>query len=73
MLFLPIPSNHGVWSRFNFQLRLAHILDAFQAELVSKRYSYARPGIEKTPFGTRDMSVNDPFGNRLTFTSAVST
>ncbi len=25
MLFLPIPSNHGVWSRFNFQLRLAHI------------------------------------------------
>ncbi len=26
MLFLPIPSNHGVWSRFNFQLRLAHIL-----------------------------------------------
>ena len=24
MLFLPIPSNHRVWSRFNFQLRLAH-------------------------------------------------
>ena len=24
MLFLPMPSNHGVWSRFNFQLRLAH-------------------------------------------------
>ena len=27
MLFLPIPSNHRVWSRFNFQLRLAHFLD----------------------------------------------
>ena len=25
MLFLPIPSNHRVWSRFNFQLRVAHI------------------------------------------------
>ena len=28
MLFLPIPSNHRVWSRFNFQLRLAHSLTA---------------------------------------------
>ena len=28
MLFLPIPSNHRVWSRFNFQLRLAHFLNA---------------------------------------------
>ena len=35
MLFLPIPSNHRVWSRFNFQLRLAHFRDAcapFQVE-----------------------------------------
>jgi hypothetical protein len=23
------------------------------------------------PWGTRDMSVADPFGNRLTFTSAI--
>ncbi len=30
MLFLPIPSNHGVWSRFNFQLRLAHIRVGFK-------------------------------------------
>ena len=30
MLFLPIPSNHRVWSRFNFQLRLAHFLYVFQ-------------------------------------------
>ena len=48
-------------------------LDAFQAELISKQFKYARPGIEAMPWGTRDMSVNDPFGNRLTFTSGVST
>ena len=36
MLFLPIPSNHRVWSRFNFQLRLAH----FQISMSAK----AQPG-----------------------------
>jgi uncharacterized glyoxalase superfamily protein PhnB len=25
------------------------------------------------PWGTRDFTVTDPFGNRLTFTSAIST
>ena len=48
-------------------------LDSFHAELISKHYKYARPGIEHTPWGTRDMCVSDPFGNRLTFTTAVST
>lgn len=43
-------------------------LDAFQVELAAKRYRYARPAIEEMPWGTRDLSVRDPFGNRLTFT-----
>ena len=47
-------------------------LDAFHAELTAKHYAYARPGIEQMPWGTRDMSIHDPFGNRLTFTSAIS-
>ena len=47
-------------------------LEAFHAELALEQYKYARPGIEKTPWGTKDMSVTDPFGNRLTFTTAVS-
>jgi uncharacterized glyoxalase superfamily protein PhnB len=48
-------------------------LEAFQKELIAKDYKYARPGIEVMPWGSRDMSVTDPFGNRLTFTNAVST
>ena len=48
-------------------------LEAFQEELASKHYKNARPGIEKMPWGSNDMSVSDPFGNRLTFTSAIST
>ena len=54
------------------RIQLADI-DAYHAELTAKQYGYARPGIEATPWGTRDMSVKDPFGNRLTFTTAIST
>ena len=48
-------------------------IDALHAELANKNYAYARPGIDAMPWGTRDMSVKDPFGNRLTFTTAIST
>lgn len=48
-------------------------IEAFHAELSAKHYGNARPGIHDTPWGSRDVSVTDPFGNRLTFTNAVST
>lgn len=48
-------------------------IDVLHAELANKNYGYARPAIEATPWGTRDLSVKDPFGNRLTFTTAIST
>lgn len=41
-------------------------LDGFHKTLEAKRYRYYRPGIVDQPWG-RDMSVQDPFGNRLTF------
>jgi uncharacterized glyoxalase superfamily protein PhnB len=47
-------------------------LEAFHAQLIARNYKFARPGIEDMPWGTRDMSVKDPFGNRLTFTNAIS-
>ncbi|OWQ45349.1 glyoxalase/bleomycin resistance/extradiol dioxygenase family protein [Roseateles noduli] len=48
-------------------------IDAFHAELIARRYGNARPGLEETPWGSKDVSVTDPFGNRLTFTNAIST
>lgn len=48
-------------------------LETLQRELIAKPYRYARPEIEETPWGSRDMSVHDPFGNRLTFTNSVGT
>lgn len=47
-------------------------IESLHAELTAKHYKYARPGIEEMPWGTRDMSVRDPFGNRLTFTAPVA-
>ena len=47
-------------------------LDALHAELSAKAYRHVRPGIERMPWGRRDMSIRDPFGNRLVFTTAVS-
>lgn len=48
-------------------------VDALHAELAAKHYGYARPGIDDTPWGSREMAIKDPFGNRLVFTGAVST
>jgi uncharacterized glyoxalase superfamily protein PhnB len=48
-------------------------LEAFQKQLAAKGYKYAAPDIEEMPWGSKHMSVRDPFGNRLTFTSAIST
>ncbi|MGX9142780.1 glyoxalase superfamily protein [Mesorhizobium sp. 128a] len=40
---------------------------ALHRELIGKKYRYARPGLETTPWETREVSVGDPFGNRLHF------
>lgn len=45
---------------------------AFHAELQSKNYRWLNPGIEDQPWGSREVSVKDPFGNRLTFFQDVS-
>jgi catechol 2,3-dioxygenase-like lactoylglutathione lyase family enzyme len=42
-------------------------LDDLHAELLAKQYRNSRPGIQPQPWG-RDMTIADPFGNRLIFT-----
>ena len=42
-------------------------IDALYAGLTARHYGYARPEIEDTPWGSRELSIKDPFGNRLTF------
>ena len=44
-------------------------IEALQQELIGKQYSYMRPGLHVTPWNTREMTVHDPFGNRITFSA----
>lgn len=44
---------------------------AYAAELRAKKYGFARPSVQRQPFGMDDMSVADPFGNRLIFCTPV--
>lgn len=37
------------------------------AALNAKKYRHARPHYQHMEWGTTDMTINDPFGNRLTF------
>ena len=48
-------------------------IEKYHEHLISKQYKYARPDIQEMPWGSKDMSIRDPFGNKLTFTNAVST
>jgi hypothetical protein len=43
-----------------------HGLDELHAELKAKTYRHARPSVVQQPWG-RDISITDPFGNRLIF------
>jgi catechol 2,3-dioxygenase-like lactoylglutathione lyase family enzyme len=42
-------------------------IDAYRAELIGKRYSYSKPGIQEDGPGGRMLEVPDPFGNRIRF------
>ena len=48
-------------------------IDTYQKELMEKKYQNSQPRIQEMPWGSRDMSITDPFGNKLVFTNAIST
>lgn len=42
-------------------------ISSLHRELTGKDYRFAKPGLCETPWKTREISVTDPFGNRLHF------
>ncbi|MCV3207636.1 VOC family protein [Mesorhizobium sp. YC-39] len=50
----------------NVRIEVADIA-GLHRELTTRNYRFARPGLEETPWKTREITVGDPFGNRLTF------
>ena len=48
-------------------------VNAYSAALAAKAYKYAKPGAgERTPWGSVEVTLDDPFGNKLTFWEEVS-
>ncbi|AGL82581.1 catechol 2,3-dioxygenase-like lactoylglutathione lyase family enzyme [Pseudomonas protegens] len=47
-------------------------LETFQQQLLAKQYRFSHPQIQAMPWGSQDMTISDPFGNRLVFTNAIS-
>jgi len=46
-------------------------LDVFRAQLLDKARGDTPLEIQAMPWGSLDMTLNDPFGNRLVFTNAI--
>jgi catechol 2,3-dioxygenase-like lactoylglutathione lyase family enzyme len=44
---------------------------ALNRKFLQADYKHARPGVEQTPWKTKEMKLTDPFGNRLIFFERV--
>lgn len=44
----------------------------YQQSLLAKRYKNARPGVHEQEWGTREMSISDPFNNKLIFWEPIA-
>ena len=44
---------------------------ALHLELTGKQYNYSSPSLVATSWNTRELTVPDPFGNRITFWQPV--
>src|SRR5207248_1476557 len=42
-------------------------LEGYHQALQARNYKYYRPGLQDQEWGTREMTVQDGFGNKLTF------
>ncbi|CRM20264.1 MULTISPECIES: glyoxalase superfamily protein [Pseudomonas] len=64
---LHLTEHHGDASPGSAVRIQAQGVDAYQQQLAGKDYRYAKPEVEDTPWGSREMSIKDPFGNRVVF------
>jgi uncharacterized glyoxalase superfamily protein PhnB len=69
-LVFHLSEHHGDGTPGSRMYIMTDSLDDLHAELRGKDYPYLRPGIEDQPWGHRNMSIQDPFGNTLIFADA---
>ncbi|SDH53041.1 glyoxalase superfamily protein [Bosea robiniae] len=66
-LVLHLSEHHGDASPGSTVFVWMEGVDAYRAELIGKRYTYSKPGIQEEGPGGRTLEVPDPFGNRIRF------
>ena len=71
-LLLHLSEHHGDGCPGTHVRVITRGVEALQRELIAKRYDYGRPGVEKTDWGTLEVTVHDPFGNQLVFSEPVA-
>lgn len=65
--FLHLSEHHGDSSPGSAIRIKINNLKKFHSSLLEKEYPYANPAIEKTPWDTIELTIIDPFSNRITF------
>jgi len=66
-LILHLSEHHGDGSPGARLRVMMQGVEAFHREISTKGYRYMRPGLEETPWRTRETAVTDPFGNQIRF------
>jgi hypothetical protein len=70
-LILHLSEHHGDGSPgAPFRVTMRGV-EAFHKELADKNYRYMWPGLETTPWNTRETGVIDPFGNSTRFSEPM--
>jgi catechol 2,3-dioxygenase-like lactoylglutathione lyase family enzyme len=70
-LVLHLSEHHGDGSPGARVRVTMHGIEAFLKELGAKNYRYMRPGLQTTPWNTRETGVTDPFGNLIRFVEPI--
>jgi hypothetical protein len=66
-LVLHLSEHHGDGSPGAHFRVMMDGLNEYHRELISKNYRYMKPGLEGSATDGHEISVIDPFGNRITF------
>ena len=68
---LRLSEHHGDGTPGSIVTAIGVGIEALHRELHDKHYKYMNPGLDTTEWGTRDVCVVDPFGNRIIFSERV--
>jgi hypothetical protein len=66
-LVLHLSEHHGDGTPGSVAYVYATGVEALHKELIDKSYRHNRPGLERQTWGMMEVSVVDPFNNRITF------